>query len=306
MRAVVLLSSALLVAGCNFSVRGLPLTSPPGGTDGGDAVVDFAVPVPGAIGATCTSAADCDSGNCVDGYCCDSFCDPTDPANLCKACNVPGSEGHCVNAAAGTDPHQQCVADPVATCGKDGLCDGNGACERYVAGTACGTASCSSGSVTYAPACDGNGTCVTPASMSCAPYVCASTTAVCNNGTCGKRVLGQPCSAPSDCASNFCAQGVCCNSACTDTCVACNVPGKVGTCSPQPKGTQCAPAACQGDSKVSARLCDGAGTCQPAVTTDCTPYTCNKTTFQCYMRPCSNSTQCAAGHTCNTGPGKCM
>ncbi len=332
MRAVAPLVLAAAVAGCNFRIQALPLV-----TDASASADDFGLvdlgdvdlmrqppdgAVPRGLGWPCDVAGDCDSGACVDGYCCDSFCDPADPANFCKACNVPGSEGHCVDAVAGTDPHQQCDADPVASCGKDGLCDGKGGCERYAAGTVCGTASCAGGSVTYAPACDGNGSCVTAPAVSCAPYTCGSATAcatsctppandcappaVCNNGSCGKRALGQPCVAPSDCASNFCAQGVCCNSACSGSCVACNLPGKVGQCTPLPSGTQCAPATCNGDSKVSAQLCDGAGTCQPGVTTPCTPYTCNKATAQCYARPCANSTQCAIGHTCNNGSGKCQ
>ncbi|HEX8950712.1 MAG TPA: hypothetical protein VF945_02650, partial [Polyangia bacterium] len=293
---------------------------------GGAADLSRAVPdgvVPRGLGYPCALPGDCDSSACVDGYCCDSFCDPADPANLCKACSVPGSEGHCVAAAAGTDPHQQCAADPATTCGKDGLCDGKGGCERWAAGTACGTASCTGGSATYAPVCDGNGTCVSPAPVSCAPYACGSATAcattctppavdcappaVCTNGSCGKRALGQPCTAPSDCTSNFCApQGVCCDSACTGSCVACNLLGKLGQCTPLAAGTQCAAAGCLGDSKLSPRLCDGAGTCQPATTTACTPYSCDPATAQCYARPCASSAQCAMGHTCNNGSGKCQ
>jgi hypothetical protein len=236
---------------------------------------------------------------------------------------VAGFAGQCVAAAAGTDPHQQCDTDPVASCGRDGLCDGNGGCRKYAVGTACGAASCMSGSVTLAPACDGNGSCVATPPSSCAPYTCANSTACattctppanncappagCTNGSCGKRAAGQPCTQPSDCASNFCApQGVCCNQACSGVCQSCNLPGKMGTCSPVAAGTQCAPAGCMGDARVSARSCDAAGTCQAATTTDCTPYTCNKTNGTCYARPCQGNQQCATGHTCNGGSGKCQ
>jgi hypothetical protein len=328
MRAAMLLPLAAL-AGCHFALPSVFDAAAPGG-----GAVDLAadppdllrIPdgaMPRGIGFPCGAAGDCDSGACVDGYCCDSLCNPADPANLCKACNVPGSEGHCVAAQAGTDPHDQCDSDAVGTCGHDGLCDGKGGCERFAAGTVCGSATCGGSTITYAPACDGNGNCVSPPSSSCAPYTCGSPTAcatsctppangcaapaVCNNGSCGKRALGQPCSSPSDCSSGFCApQGVCCNSACIGSCMSCNLPGKLGQCSPLAPGTQCAPAGCAGDAKVSARICDGAGACQPAVTTDCTPYTCNTGTAQCYARPCANSTQCAAGHTCNNGSNKCQ
>lgn len=48
---------------------------------------------------------------------------------------------------------------------------------------------------------------------------------------------GAPCATPSQCASGFCANGVCCDTACNDcggmvcTCYACNLSGKIGTCS---------------------------------------------------------------------------
>jgi hypothetical protein len=282
---------AAAIAGCNFAV--LPLVADDAGTDDfGVGDLAAATPdgaMPRALGASCNGPGDCNSGACVDGVCCDSSCDPSDPANVCRACNVPGSEGHCA---------------PVPP------------------GTSCGSPSCVGGSITYAPACDGNGACVTPPATSCAPYACASATecatsctppangcappAVCTGGSCGQRALGQPCAQPSDCMSNFCApQGVCCNSACGGSCSSCDLPGKVGTCSPRPSGTACAPPGCMGDSAVAARTCDGAGTCQPATTTDCTPYTSNPGNAQCYARPCADNMQCAVGHSCNTSSGMC-
>jgi hypothetical protein len=319
------------VASCQFTLK--PALDASAGAD--DFAVDLGsapdllrmVPdgaVPRGIGFPCGGPGECDSASCVDGFCCESLCDPSDPANLCMACNVAGHEGHCFAAPAGSDPHQQCEPDPVASCGKDGLCDGNGACRRYPAATVCGSPSCAAGSVTAAPVCDGNGTCVGGAVTSCAPYVCASATAcatnctapdvgcappaVCTNGSCGKRASGQPCMQPSDCASNFCAPpGVCCDAACTGNCQACNLAGQPpGHCAPLANGTQCAPATCMGDSKLSARTCDGAGTCQPAKATDCTPYTCNLGNASCFAKPCAGNQQCAAGHTCNSGSGKCM
>ena len=327
MRAVVPWALVAVVAGCQFRI-----SSAAGGDDFavadlGDAPPDLMRGVPdGAVarglGWPCDFSSDCDSGQCVDGFCCDSACDSADPANLCKACNVPGSEGHCTAVAAGTDPRGECAPDSVDSCGHDGECDGNGACRHSAAGTACGGTSCANGTITYAPACDGNGTCVPGTTASCAPYVCADATAcattctppdincappaVCTNGSCGQRALGQPCTMPSDCASSFCAQGVCCNAACTGSCLSCDVTGKVGTCSPLPSGTQCAPAACSGDLVSSARTCDGAGSCQPAVITSCTPYACNYATAMCFARPCSTNAQCATGHTCNNGSHKCQ
>jgi hypothetical protein len=331
-QAIIAMLALALVAGCDFRIgavldaSGAVVDLGAGGIGGGDdlsrAAPDGAQPR--GIGYPCSGAGECNSGACVDGYCCDSLCAPSDPASLCKACNVPGAEGHCVAAPAGTDPHQQCEPDPVASCGKDGLCDGSGACRLYAAGTSCGTASCAGGMVTYAPACDGNGGCVSPPPTSCAPYTCGSATAcatsctppanncappaVCTGSSCGMRALGQPCAAPSDCTSGFCApQGVCCDAACTGgPCVSCSLAGQVGHCAPVAAGTQCAAGGCMGDSRVAPRTCDGSGTCSPATTTSCSPYTCNKATATCYARPCSSGAQCAVGHTCNSGSGKCQ
>ncbi len=323
--SVVAALAVMALAGCRFAVRALPEEPP---TDDFGFTDDFGPPVPdgatpGGIGWPCASPSDCDNGTCVDGYCCDSLCDPGVPANLCAACNVPGSEGHCVPALAGTDPHQQCTADTMASCGHDGLCDGAGHCRLWAAGTVCGGATCSSDTETYAPTCDGNGHCLAGTSVSCYPYACGSgacdtsctqpangcqSPAVCNAmGSCGPRALGQPCSKPTDCASGFCAQGVCCDQACNGgNCYACNQPSSPGHCKPLPNGTTCGPATCNGDDAVSARACDGAGTCQPGTVTVCVPYTCNQSNATCYQRPCFSNLQCAMGHFCNGGSHKCQ
>ena len=61
--------------------------------------------------------------------------------------------------------------------------------------------------------------------QNCAPYRCADGACinrctsdddcvaghVCQNGSCGKKPNGQPCTAAGDCASNFCVDGVCCD-----------------------------------------------------------------------------------------------
>jgi hypothetical protein len=48
---------------------------------------------------------------------------------------------------------------------------------------------------------------------------------------------GAACTRNAECASGFCVAGICCNTACVGQCQACNVPGRVGTCSPQPSCT---------------------------------------------------------------------
>ncbi len=125
--------AALVLAGCRFGVLGLDedLSAPDDGftsDDGPDQGIDDAgsdgaapdmVPlpdlhrtpdgiVPGEVGWPCEQAKECDTGFCIDSVCCDELCDQFDPANLCKACNVPGFEGRCVKALDGTDPRGQC------------------------------------------------------------------------------------------------------------------------------------------------------------------------------------------------------
>jgi hypothetical protein len=85
------------------------------------------------LGQVCTAASDCASGNCVDGVCCS-----TSSCGTCLACNLAGVAGTCRPVTAGiVDPHGRCVAQPVATCGLDGTCNGNGACAAYANGTVC-------------------------------------------------------------------------------------------------------------------------------------------------------------------------
>jgi hypothetical protein len=263
-----LLALVTTVAACQFSIGSALDAAAPVDDLGIDLGADLMrmVPdgaVPRGLGYPCSGASECDSAACVDAYCCESLCAPGDPASLCKACNVPGHEGRCFDAQAGTDPHQQCEPDPVAPCGKDGLCDGNGACRRRASGT---------------------------------------------DGGCEELPLGQPCTLPSDCASGFCSpQKVCCDAACAGNCQACNLGGQPpGHCAPLANGTQCAPPVCAGDSTLSARSCDGAGSCQPATATDCTPYTCDKANATCFTKPCAGNQECASGHTCNSGSTKCM
>ncbi|WP_437669500.1 Kelch repeat-containing protein [Sorangium sp. So ce131] len=68
--------------------------------------------------------------------------------------------------------------------------------------------------------------------------------------------LGSGCLATADCDGGTCVDGRCCASECMDTCYACNVPGREGTCSPVSAGT---PDACP-----PRMACDGAGECRAA------------------------------------------
>jgi hypothetical protein len=227
------------------------------------------------IGATCQSGGDCSSGFCADGVCCDSDC-----SSACASCNQPGRAGTCSPLASGGQPKNNgCPKEDASTCGKDGTCDGAGACRLYGSDTVCKDPSCTDASKTLASTCNGSGACLAHGSQTCAPFQCGSkdclatcgsdtdcvAPAPCTAGSCGKKAAGAACQTATDCQSGVCAQGVCCSGPCDGACQSCAIPGTEGTCKPvpvglpDPKGTcpkAASPATCGLDG-----TCDGSGAC---------------------------------------------
>jgi len=147
------------------------------------------------LGATCASGSECNSGLCQQSTCCSTTCSGT-----CVSC--ANSAGSCSAVAAGTDPLNQCTMAAASTCGLDGFCDGSGACRKYASGTSCAAATCTGNTLTPAASCNGSGTCVTPATVNCSPYLCGT-------GACKTT-----CASNSDClAPNFVCVGTSCSSA---------------------------------------------------------------------------------------------
>jgi hypothetical protein len=136
-------------------------------------VADIVSPFDGGPGTPCTTGGQCQSGHCVDGVCCITAC-----GGPCVACNLLGSKGTCAPVPAGSDPGNDCIQDPINTCGLDGTCDGSGACRNYPVGTVCGT-SCTGPETLQSMVCDGAGTCGAGAQISCVPYKCDPTAAAC-------------------------------------------------------------------------------------------------------------------------------
>jgi hypothetical protein len=140
-----------------------------------------------------------------------------------------------------------CPATDMASCGLDGLCDGDGSCRRYVAGIRCGSGSCDDGHLVGWARCDGRGLCVAEQVLDCDPFGCDPATGwcysvctvdsqcsagrTCSNHSCSSWSLSS-CRFDVECASGFCVDGVCCESACTGPCVSCNLPGQRGRCTP--------------------------------------------------------------------------
>jgi hypothetical protein len=306
-----------------------PLDDPDTGASDPDApVVDLALPpdlAPDlgppdaplrANGIACTAGPQCVSGLCVDSVCCNLPCN-----GRCQACDVAGSEGKCTPIKAGDDPDNECDIEPVSSCGRDGACDGQGACRRYAAGVVCKPGSCASSMETGASTCTAAGACQAGATKPCASghlcmnNSCASTCATdaeCQNGffcdgnkTCQvKRTMGQPCTDKLQCSSGFCVDGVCCNQACGQTCYACNLAGTVGTCNPVPDGMESGPTPeCPAqDITTCGRLggCNGRGACRLFPNgTQCGAQTCTSA-VQSDVRHCNGVGSCdpATTHDC--------
>jgi hypothetical protein len=128
-----------------------------------------------AAGAGCVDGTDCLSTFCVDGVCCVSTC-----TTSCNSCNQTGKEGMCLPVPAGkVDPRNVCKDAGIATCGKNGLCDGMGGCQVYPTTAVCAAASCNTRFVKPERHCDGKGACVAAADVDCQPYRCDPTTTAC-------------------------------------------------------------------------------------------------------------------------------
>jgi Cellulose binding domain len=122
------------------------------------------------FGAPCAIADDCNSGFCQQGVCCASVCNGT-----CRSCALPGSAGTCTAVPRGQDPLTQCSDQTAALCGTDGTCDGAGACQLYVASTACSPPNCAGSLFTATRSCDGIGACRPPVVTDCGLYQCGAT-----------------------------------------------------------------------------------------------------------------------------------
>ncbi|MFO0584244.1 MAG: OmpA family protein [Anaeromyxobacter sp.] len=290
-----------------------------------------------ANGTACATAGECGSGLCVDGVCCDLAC-----GGQCQACDVAGKLGTC-SAVTGA-PHgarTACVTDGT-TCG--GSCNGTLATACTYPTTSCRAASCTSGVATLAAACDGAGHCPTLQTVTCAPFTCGptacagdctvdancSSSAYCAAGVCTpKKAAGLACGGANQCATGFCVDGVCCNGTCDKQCQACDVAGKLGTCSAVTGAPHGARAACTSDGSVCggacdgtvttacaypssscraasctaavatvAAACDGAGHCPAVQTVACAPYVCGPTAC---AGNCTGDDACVSTSFCGGG-----
>jgi hypothetical protein len=262
------------------------------------------------IGQACASSAECASGFCADGVCCNAAC-----TGDCVRCDMPGFVGTCATIAAGAPPKTPgaCPVEIVQTCGTDGTCDGAGNCRLQPLLTPCGSGRCDGDAIVGAMVCDGRGHCRTGPMTICVPFHCDPATnqcrlrcatdadcaspAKCLNGGCRTPSI-IPCARNADCASGTCSGGVCCNVACDGPCLTCNLPGREGTCWPQPSGTDCgSQPTCLNGIASGIKRCDTAGHCDDWGPETCAPFTCNPATNLCRYT-CASDGDCAPPSAC--------
>ncbi len=229
-------------------------------------------------GAKCTGGAMCISGSCVDGVCCGAA-----SCGLCKRCNVKGKEGACAPVANNT------------VCGKP-TCTASSFTQDVATRMVCVAGSCTA----KAKPC-GHYLCdaaKTACSQKCAAGKGCYNSAYCYESSClEKKPKGAKCSDKGQCKSGFCVDGYCCDGLCNQECGACNLAGKIGTCSPRSSGTKCYKDNCSSGIH-SAFRCDGKNTNCPHKLLYCAPYKCNASKNGC-SASCTKHDQCSTGY-CDT------
>jgi hypothetical protein len=326
--ALAVMVGAFAGLGCRTSDKGVRPMVKDGGGDGPMQDGGFRETAPNCSttpvdkksdGVGCACNEECGSGFCVDGVCCNSLCNGT-----CMACNVASSKGTCSPVPDGETPRipGQCQAEPAATCGLDGTCNGAGGCRKFVDGSICDPGTCQGSSVVGAKVCS-EGECVAGPTTICSPFACDATGGRCHArctddyqcdgrqcvaGSCGKKPLGAVCTAGDECDSGSCADGVCCNVSCTGPCVSCNQVVRMGECSPVAAGARDPHAKCAEEARTTcglSGLCNGLGGCaKHAAGTECLAPSCSSGS-EIPMSICDGNGTCLVGAPVPCAPFIC-
>jgi hypothetical protein len=245
-----------------------------GHCDGGQCIMDQ------GPGTTCDEDSDCAANHCQNGFCCASG-DCCNRASDCSSA-LYGEPARCLNQTTcqgeRRDPicngSSQCQLGPIVA--DDSGCIGllSNTCDLYP------SIFCTNMTTQQE---NQAGLCA----MSCTMDSHCDAGAYCMTGQCRPRGMpGDACTSVTQCQSGLsCVDGVCCTTNCTGLCMACNVTGSRGTCSPVPNGVdtanECGAVSCssyyhgwagglndicyrRSDAPASAVACDGTGACQDA------------------------------------------
>ncbi len=212
------------------------------------------------VGNQCSGAGGTCVPNCNDGVKNNAEVGVDCGGGTCAGCSIGGPCAQDNDCAGGAycDPSQTCVAKKPA--GNACLTNNQCALGNCVDGVCCNT-----GCNGLCQACNLPG-----ALGACSPIAagqdpideCAGAASLCDGAGACKKANGQTCAAAGECALGLCVDGYCCNSACSGTCIACNVAGTLGTCSPVPAGqdpaNECAGAVnCNGNGACGSLLGNG-------------------------------------------------
>ncbi|UQA56081.1 hypothetical protein [Polyangium aurulentum] len=209
------------------------------------------------------SKGDCKERRCdVDGNEMDVALDSDIPVGICR-------NGTCKDGVPDVYTTQEGLP-----CSEGGgkVCDGFGHCVACVIATDCGSGSWRCEESTH--------TC-----FRCNDFVKNGdeTDVDCGGGNCPTKCpQGKSCKQDTDCATGHCAEGICCDEACNVVCLACNLPGSIGTCNAVPKYEE---DTAYGDGQnclhVEGYACSGAASCM------------NMLGEPCVANPDCASTKCA-------------
>jgi hypothetical protein len=202
----------------------------------------------GSNPVVCTALSQChDVGTCnpATGLC----------ANPAKPSNTPCNDGNACTRTDRCDGAGTCVGGNPVFCFASDPCHFTGTCNPSTgvcstppapAGTSCGNPASCAGGVQHAwDTCDGGGSCVPGATLTCDPYICGATAcrATCSddghcvpgafcdaNGQCqADGGSGAACNDGAECQSGVCCFGACCSGTCCPD----------GTCSTDHPGGTC-------------------------------------------------------------------
>ncbi len=326
--------------------------------------------------ATCTGVCEACNQAPNGGTCTAIVGNPTKTGR--PACTGAGSGTTCGGTCDGASRSACVFPSATTTCGagtcaagietKSPVCDGAGSCTGTTAACgayACGALACRTScalDVDCAPGyyCGGD-TCLAKvglgtdckatsgcgATLTCVDGVCCGESSCAAGSSCAtaaakgscRKLEATTCSSDDECGSGSCTDGVCCKTRCDGQCEACDVPGKIGACTPisgKPHGSKraacsegagslcqalecdgakdakrcvafvnkgdvaCKAVHCDGETSVPTSYCDGAGNCQTPAATKCGRNACDAKQGTC-KTSCATTDDCAAGFGCLEG-----